>query len=88
MDIVKEINRRFLLQNEYLGTEKPVNKIAPLVSVTVAAYQHEIYIKKCLDGILMQQTNFPFEIIIGEDDSKDKTRAICIDYCVTIFVTH
>jgi len=80
MDIAKEINRRFVLQNEYLGTEKPVNKITPLVSVTVAAYQHENYIKKCLDGILIQQTNFPFEIIIGEDDSKDKTRAICIDY--------
>ena len=80
MNFSKEISRRFLLQNEYLGTEKPVNKITPLVSVTVAAYQHENYIKKCLDGILMQKTNFPFEIIIGEDDSKDKTRAICIDY--------
>lgn len=80
MNIQKEIERRFLLQEEYMGTNKPVNHIEPLVSVTVAAYQHEPYIKQCLEGILMQQTNFPFEIILGEDDSKDNTRAICIEY--------
>src|SRR5690606_9424994 len=80
MDIQKEIERRFLLQEEFMGTNKPVNLIEPLVSVTVAAYQHESYIRECLDSILMQQTNFSFEIIVGEDDSKDETRAICIEY--------
>ena len=80
MDVAKEIKRRFLLQKEYLGTEKPVNKFLPFISVSVAAYQHENYIRKCLDGILMQQTDYPFEIIIGEDESKDKTRSICIEY--------
>ncbi|MBU3822745.1 glycosyltransferase [Flavobacteriaceae bacterium XHP0103] len=52
----------------------------PLVSVCVQTYQHVNYIKQCLDGILMQQTTFPFEIILGEDESSDGTRAICIDY--------
>lgn len=28
----------------------------------------------------MQKTNFPFEVLIGEDDSSDGTREICIDY--------
>ena len=28
----------------------------------------------------MQKTSFPFEIIIGEDESADGTREICIDY--------
>jgi glycosyltransferase involved in cell wall biosynthesis len=52
----------------------------PLVSVLVITYQHKDYIKECLDGILMQKTDFPFEILIGEDDSKDGTREICIEY--------
>lgn len=52
----------------------------PLVSVCVQTYQHINYIKKCLDGILMQKTNFPFEILLGEDASIDGTREICIDY--------
>ena len=28
----------------------------------------------------MQKTNFPFEIILGEDESTDGTREICIEY--------
>lgn len=52
----------------------------PLVSVSVQAYQHEKYIRKCLDGILMQQTSFPFEILIGDDGSTDGTREICLEY--------
>lgn len=80
MDYTKEIERRFLLQEEYLGTDKPINKIEPLVSVSVATYQHEDFIRQCLDGILMQKTDFTFEVIVGEDDSKDNTRTICIEY--------
>jgi glycosyltransferase involved in cell wall biosynthesis len=52
----------------------------PLVSVCIQTYQHENFIRTCLDGVLQQQTNFPFEIIIGEDDSTDGTRAICQEY--------
>ena len=52
----------------------------PVVSVCVQTYNHENYIKACLDGILMQQTNFEFEILLGEDDSKDNTRKICVEY--------
>lgn len=52
----------------------------PLVSVGVIAYQAEQYIRDCLEGILMQKTNFDFEILVGEDESSDKTREICIEY--------
>lgn len=52
----------------------------PLVSVCVITYQHVNYIRTCLNAILMQETTFPFEIIIGEDESKDGTREICIEY--------
>tara|TARA_R100001369_G_scaffold92041_2_gene135239 strand:- start:208 stop:1209 length:1002 start_codon:yes stop_codon:yes gene_type:complete len=52
----------------------------PLVSVCVQSYQHAKYIKECLDGILMQETNFEYEILLGEDASTDGTREICIHY--------
>jgi len=79
-EIEKEYYRRLALQEEYGGTNKPVNKIIPLVSVVTITYQHAPYIRQCLDGILMQETDFPYELIIGEDGSTDGTREICIEY--------
>lgn len=52
----------------------------PVVSVCVQTYQHGPYIQKCLEGILMQKTDFSFEILLGEDGSTDGTREICIGY--------
>ncbi|MDB4655572.1 glycosyltransferase [Flavobacteriales bacterium] len=63
-------------------TEYPNNVLNcnPLVSICVEAYQHEEYIEECLDSLLTQQTDFEFEILLGEDNSSDGTRNICIDY--------
>lgn len=52
----------------------------PVVSVRVQTYQHVDYIEKCLEGILMQKTDFPFEILLGEDESTDGTREVCLKY--------
>ena len=52
----------------------------PLVSVCVQTYQHAPYIKECLDGILMQETDFNFEVLLGDDSSTDGTREICLEY--------
>jgi glycosyltransferase involved in cell wall biosynthesis len=52
----------------------------PTVSVCVQTYQHTKFIHHCLDGILMQQTDFDFEVLLGEDASADGTREICIEY--------
>lgn len=57
-----------------------MNKTRVIVSVCVQTYNQEDYIVECLDGILMQKTNFPFEVILGEDESTDNTRAICKRY--------
>lgn len=43
-------------------------------------YNHEAFIAQAIEGVLMQITNFRFELIIGEDFSTDKTREICIEY--------
>lgn len=57
-----------------------MNKSNPRVSVCVVTYNHVSFIEQCLESILIQQTDFPFEIILGEDESSDGTRAICKEY--------
>jgi len=79
-EIEKIFYERLELQEEYGGNDKPVNRIQPLVSVVTTTYQHAPYIRQCLDSILMQETDFPYEIIVGEDGSTDGTREICIEY--------
>lgn len=53
---------------------------APLVSVKMITYNHAPYIAKAIEGVLMQETDFPFELVIGEDCSTDGTREIVFDY--------
>ena len=53
---------------------------APLVSVRLITYNHEPYIQKCLDSVLSQKTDFEYEVVVGEDCSQDRTRAICLEY--------
>lgn len=52
----------------------------PLVSVCMITYNHEPYIAQAIESVLMQQTDFPVELVIGEDCSTDNTRAIVCDY--------
>lgn len=52
----------------------------PIVSVVCVAYNHEKYIRDCLDGVVMQKTTFPFEIIVHDDCSTDGTRDIIKEY--------
>ena len=51
-----------------------------MVSVNMVAYNHEKYIAQAIEGVLMQKTTFPIELVIGEDCSPDRTRQICIEY--------
>ncbi|MFW6224678.1 MAG: glycosyltransferase [Bacteroidota bacterium] len=52
----------------------------PLLSICTLTYNHENFIAKTLDGFLSQETNFEFEIVIGEDASTDNTREIIKKY--------
>jgi len=51
-----------------------------LVSVFVITYNHEKYIKQALDGILMQEVDFNYEVIIGDDASTDNTTKVLKQY--------
>jgi len=43
-------------------------------------YNHEQYLKQAIDGVLMQKTNFDFELVIANDNSPDNTIAIVEEY--------
>ncbi|MBE0471581.1 MAG: glycosyltransferase family 2 protein [Methyloprofundus sp.] len=50
------------------------------VSVCVVTYNQEKYIAECLQSLVDQVTDFPFEIIVGEDCSADRTREIVLEF--------
>jgi glycosyltransferase involved in cell wall biosynthesis len=52
----------------------------PAVSVSVITFNHSKYIRDCLNGILMQKTNFSFEILVHDDASTDGTAEIVKEY--------
>lgn len=51
----------------------------PLVSVCCITYNHEKYIKDCLQGFLNQETNFDIEFLLHDDASTDNTQRIIKD---------
>lgn len=52
----------------------------PLVSIRCLVYNHELFLRQCLDGFVMQQTTFPFEAIVHDDASTDGSAAIIREY--------
>lgn len=50
------------------------------VSVCCTVYNHEKYLRKCLDGFVMQKTNFAFEVLINDDKSTDSSADIIREY--------
>src|SRR5271157_958173 len=57
--------------------DKPVENIPPLVAVFMVTYNHEQFIAQAIESVMMQKTNFPYKLFIGEDCSTDGTADIC-----------
>ena len=53
-----------------------MNSTAMKVSVSVTTYNHVKYISRCLETILSQVTDFPFEVVVTDDCSQDGTAEI------------
>ena len=51
-----------------------------LVTVCCTTYNHEDYIREAIESFLIQETDFPFEIIIHDDASTDGTAKIIREY--------
>ena len=69
-----------LTQEQIMKNWGEDNSNTPVVSVKCITYNHEKYIAQALDGFLMQKTIFPFEVIVHDDASTDKTADIIREY--------
>lgn len=65
-------------ENEIMNNWRCKGK--PVVSVCINTYNHENFVTTALDGVLMQETTFPFEIIVNDDCSTDNTINILKEY--------
>jgi len=75
----------FKERHEKVSVEEYPNNVReavpePLVSVHLLTYNHVDYIQDAVDSVLMQEVDFPIEIVIGDDESTDGTREICKEY--------
>lgn len=59
----------------------PTNRQTPTVSIIVITFNHEKYIAKTIESIMIQETDFLFELVIANDASTDSTNAI-IENCI------
>lgn len=50
------------------------------VSVAMITYNHRSFVAQAIESVLMQQTEFEYELIIGEDCSTDGTREVVRAY--------
>lgn len=53
---------------------------APLVTIRCLTYNHEPYIRQCLEGFVMQRTTFRFEAVVHDDASTDGTASIIQEF--------
>ena len=52
----------------------------PILYIKCLVYNHAPYLRQCLDGIVMQRTNFPFVAIVHDDASTDESASIIREY--------
>lgn len=63
-----------------MDDRKNKTDLVPMVSISCITYNHAPYIRECLDGFMMQKTNFAFEVLIHDDASTDGTADIIREY--------
>ena len=51
----------------------------PILSICIITYNHEKFIRKSIESVCNQNTNFEIEIIVADDFSTDNTRAIILE---------
>lgn len=57
-----------------------MSEVKPLVAIHCLVYNHAPYLRDCLEGFVMQQTNFPFVAVVHDDASTDNSAAIIREY--------
>lgn len=88
MYVVYKISKTGVLVKNQMISKKEIDIIKkwkgniakPTVSIKCTAFNHEKYISNALDSFLIQETTFPFEIVVHDDASTDNTAKIIKEY--------
>ncbi|MCB6587670.1 glycosyltransferase family 2 protein [bacterium 210702-DFI.5.13] len=51
-----------------------------MISIECLVYNHEKYLRRCLDGFIAQDTKYRFEVLVHDDASKDSSQSIIMEY--------
>lgn len=54
--------------------------VEPLVTVILPTHNHAPFIAQAIESVLMQKTDFPFDILLHDDASTDGTADVCREY--------
>ncbi len=54
--------------------------MVPILSVCLITYNHVKYIEQAIEGVLLQQVDFSFELVIADDCSTDGTRELLLEF--------
>jgi len=57
-----------------------MDNMTPIVSISCLAYNQQSFITQALEGFVRQKTTFPFEVVIHDDASTDRTPDIIKEY--------
>lgn len=60
--------------------EPVLHETRPMVSIGLMTYNHERFIGRAIESVLMQEVNFMYELVIAEDNSTDGTREVILSY--------
>lgn len=69
-----------LKSQEELTRGWPAKWTAPTVLVRCTVFNHGQFIERCLQGFLIQETTFPFEVFVHDDASTDESANIIRQY--------
>lgn len=68
-------SRAEVIRDALMNDTRPVS-----VDIACTVYNHGKYLREALEGMLMQETNFPYRIIIHDDASTDNSADIIREY--------
>jgi len=88
LQLFEKSNLKFIVLNTFSSLLVPIpiseqkwpEGTPPLVTTRTMTFNQDAFIRECIDGILMQKTTFPVQILIHDDASTDGTVAILQEY--------
>lgn len=60
--------------------KEDINNDEIAVSISCTVFNHEKYLRRCLESLIMQKTNFKYEVLIHDDASTDNSATIIKEY--------